>query len=173
MKASDINYYELTYEEIQDYKDEIFRIRTLSEIISQDDIDKLSTFIAIFSMKTFTNYINENEGLRFGSMLDRGGDIITVSEDSVFTNDFLNTVDFDTSTDFIIHLAMLFSPTYLFAFDNRYHTADKILYLYKHYSPAFLANLDYFKIREELFEDKNFQKELNKMKLLNQDGRKK
>ncbi|QKS24620.1 hypothetical protein [Vreelandella titanicae] len=171
MKASDINYYELTDEEIQAYKDDL-NIKSVNHDLTDDEI--------LDVIKTDFNFA-------FDRICRNAGDhLIANKANSVmykfrsFTSAFYQKIElqkfgfnfkdlhgFDNSEELIIHAIIIHHPHFLFAMHEKYQTVDRVLRMYK-FKGMHTINKDFkhFHINDEIWKDEYFKKQLKKLKMI-------
>ncbi|MBT2771336.1 hypothetical protein J7J47_03710 [Halomonas sp. ISL-60] len=165
MKASDINYYELTDEEIQDYKDQL-QIKNLNDDVTESEIRNNVKKDLNFAYDHFTFhardlFINKAYTTIKTMFTDKS---IKLKR---FRFRFENRHGFNNSEELMIHTILIHNPEFLLMLHEQYHTVDRVLYAYKkigmHNVEIHYKN---FQINENILKDAYFQKQLNKLKMI-------
>ncbi|MBT2771337.1 hypothetical protein J7J47_03715 [Halomonas sp. ISL-60] len=171
MKSSDINYYELTDEEIQAYKDDI-KLNTFNKIkhmvLSDSDV-KHNIHYAYFyvSRSAKDHMIGNSRNSAMYKLKKYSTSFYKPLELQKYGCNFYNLHGFDDSEELLVHLIMIHNPEFLITLHEKYHTIDRVLCMYKKIGMNKIASVfKDFEIKDEIADDPYFQRELRKLKMI-------
>lgn len=171
MKASDINYYELTDVQIQAYKDQL-KIKDINHDLDESELlDVIKTdlnfaYNRIAEFATANIDAKRNNGNNayavFNTML-----VQSYIELQRFGFNFKNLYGFDNSEELMIHAIMIHNPEFILVLHEKYHTVDRVLHAYKKIGMHTVnSNYKNCRINEDVLKEDYFQRQLNKLKMI-------
>lgn len=171
MKASDINYYELTDEEIQDYKAQL-KIKDINHDLDESELlDVIKTDLN-FAYDRITNFSKELISVRQSNSASAYAIFkqmyaLKSIELQKYGFRFKNLHGFYNSEELMIHAILIHNPEFLLVLHKKYHTVDRVLHAYKNIGMHTVnSHFKNFHINDDVWKEDYFQKQLNKLKMI-------